>query len=37
MKNKEAFLMRILGLVILAHLAMFVLFYAVGQWAVARG
>ena len=29
--------MRILGLLILAHIAMFILFYAVGQWAVARG
>ncbi|CAI8214764.1 MAG: Uncharacterised protein [Alphaproteobacteria bacterium] len=29
--------MRILGLLILAHLAMFILFYAVGQWAVATG
>ena len=29
--------MRILGLLILAHIAMFILFYAVGQWAVATG
>lgn len=29
--------MRILGLLILAHIAMFILFYAVGQWAVAAG
>ena len=29
--------MRILGLLILAHIAMFILFYAVGQWALATG
>jgi hypothetical protein len=35
MRKKEIFPMRILGLVILAHVAMFILFYAVGHWAVA--
>ena len=29
--------MRILGWVILGHVAMFILFYVVGQWAAATG
>jgi hypothetical protein len=36
-REKEMFAMRIMGLLVLAHVAMFVLFYAVGQWAVATG
>jgi len=34
MEKKETYYMRILVLLILAHFAMFILFYVVGQMAV---
>jgi len=37
MKKKAIFPMRIIVLLILTHVAMFILFYSVGQLAVASG
>jgi hypothetical protein len=37
MEKKDIYSMRIVVLLILAHVAMFVLFYSVGQLAVAYG